>query len=268
MDYGQTLPLLDELGRDLLHVSVWQKGFALTLPFALVVAYALLWATGYWWAALMCPVLISVFTYGSVSHDLVHRNLKLPRWLNEMLLTSIEMLTLRSGHAYRASHLNHHAHFPDASDIEGAAAGMPLPRAILDGVTLQFRIWICAIRRNSPHRRLIILEGCAALVIGILCFASAWWTLGPAVYCVMVLCGAWIFPIVTVVIPHRADGVDELHQTRLFRGKMFSWLALEHLYHLEHHLYPQVPHQNWPKLARRLDPVFRSRGIAPLKLLF
>ena len=32
-------------------------------------------------------------------------------------------------------------------------------------------------------------------------------------------------------------------------------------YHLEHHLYPKVPHQNWKRLARRLDPHFREAGL-------
>ena len=57
-------------------------------------------------------------------------------------------------------------------------------------------------------------------------------------------------------------------QTKLFRGHVLSWLALEHLYHLEHHLYPGVPHHNWPDLATRLDPHFARAGLQPIKLLF
>ena len=45
-------------------------------------------------------------------------------------------------------------------------------------------------------------------------------------------------------------------------------LALGHLYHLEHHLYPAVPHQNWPELARRLDPHLRRAGVRPVRLWF
>jgi beta-carotene hydroxylase len=47
-----------------------------------------------------------------------------------------------------------------------------------------------------------------------------------------------------------------------------SVIALEHLYHLEHHLYPAVPHHNWPRLAKRLDPYFEAMGITPIKLWF
>ena len=68
--------------------------------------------------------------------------------------------------------------------------------------------------------------------------------------------------------PHDPEGKDELRQTRAFRGRVLSMIALEHLYHLEHHLYPAVPHHNWPELARRLDPFFRSSGVRPLRLWF
>ncbi len=44
-------------------------------------------------------MLLSFLTYASTSHDLVHRNLKLPGWLNEALLSAVELLAFRSGHA-------------------------------------------------------------------------------------------------------------------------------------------------------------------------
>jgi beta-carotene hydroxylase len=80
--------------------------------------------------------------------------------------------------------------------------------------------------------------------------------------------GAWVIPLVTSYIPHIRDGEDELHRTRRFRGKVASVLALEHLYHLEHHLYPMVPHHHWPALARRLDPYLDAAGVVPVKLWF
>lgn len=64
----------------------------------------------------------------------------------------------------------------------------------------------------------------------------------------------------------RSDGSGRAASTGLFRGKIASLIALEHLYHLENHLYPMVPHQNWPKLARRLDPYFKTAGLTPIIL--
>ena len=71
-----------------------------------------------------------------------------------------------------------------------------------------------------------------------------------------------------VAVIHEVRGQSELTRTRLFRGRVLSLLAVEHLYHLEHHLYPQVPHHNWPELARRLDPCFEKLGVRPIKLFF
>jgi beta-carotene hydroxylase len=78
--------------------------------------------------------------------------------------------------------------------------------------------------------------------------------------------GSWVIPLVTSYVPHDPSGATALAQTRRFRGKVLSVIALQHLYHLEHHLYPGVPHQNWPELARRLDPYLDAAGVPAVKL--
>jgi beta-carotene hydroxylase len=262
------IPTLDELGRDLLQVSATRRAVSVVLPFILAILYFIFAAEGIWLAALACPVLLSFLTYGSVSHDLVHRTLRLPAWLNETLLTSIELLGFRSGHAYRATHLHHHARFPAEDDIEAGAGRLPWPRAILDGVTLQIRLYAWALRKPGAQRKWVIAEGASIISLLLASIICLPWTPIPAIYAALMIAGSWVFPIATVLIPHDAHGTDELSQTRLFRGKVLSVLAVEHLYHLEHHLFPQVPHHNWPELARRLDPYFEQIGIKPIKLFF
>ena len=265
---ARELPSLQELGLDLLRVPLWRRVLSLLLPFVLCTAFFVLASCGHWLLALACPVLLSFFTYASISHDLVHRTLGLPRWLNEVLLSAVELIALRSGHAYRLSHLHHHARFPAEDDVEAAAARLPFGRALLDGVTLQWRLWFRALAQRGPHRPWIVGEGIA---IGLLMAAALTclpWTTLPAIYGALMIAGSWIFPISTVLIPHDATGTDPLTQTRLFRGKVLSIMALEHLYHLEHHLYPPVPHHNWRLLARRLDPYFAQCGVKPIKLFF
>lgn len=262
------LPSLDALGRDLLEVSRWRKAWSLVLPFALTASFFVLGARGYRLAALLCPVLLSFLTYASTSHDLVHRNLRLPARLNEILLAGVELLAFRSGHAYRTVHLHHHAHFPAPDDIEGSAAGMPWYRAMLSGVTLQFRLWAFALRQPGVHRRWVVLEVTLAVFLATGCLLLLPVTPLPAIYLGLMVAGSWIYPFMTAYLVHDADGAGELTQTRLFRGRLLSLLALEHLYHLEHHLYPQVPHHNWPRLARRLGPYFERQGLSPVKLLF
>jgi beta-carotene hydroxylase len=93
-------------------------------------------------------------------------------------------------------------------------------------------------------------------------------TMVPLLYVLLMVMGAWITPLITSYVPHDPTGKSELEQTRVFRGVMLSVIALEHLYHLEHHLYPSVPHQNWATLAKRLDPFLEKQGVIPVKLWF
>jgi beta-carotene hydroxylase len=262
------LPTLDALGRDLLRVPVWRRAVSLIAPFLLTALFFILAAQGEWLAALVCPVLLSFLTYGSISHDLVHRNLGLPKWLNEILLTLIELLAFRSGHAYRVVHLHHHARFPAEDDLEGAAAKMSFFRALVEGIGLQARLWFFAMRRKGDHRPWALFECMAATALLVASIAAIPITYAPIVYAALMIAGSWIFPVITAYIPHDPCGTSELTQTKLFRGKVLSLVALEHLYHLEHHLYPGVPHHNWPELASRLDPFFEREGLRPIKLFF
>jgi beta-carotene hydroxylase len=261
------LPSLDHLGRDLLVVVSWRRAISLVSPFLMTVAFFLCAAHGMWIGSIGCTMLLTFVTYGSVSHDLVHRSLGLPPLLNDVLLSAIELMTFRSGHAYRVTHFNHHARFPAADDLEGAAADMTWCRALVDGITLQPRLWLFAYRCRRD-RAWIVGEAVAVIVALMASIVAIRWTIAPATFAGFMILGSWVFPFITSFIPHDPKGETELTRTRLFRGRILSIVALEHLYHLEHHLYPQVPHHNWPQLARRLDPYFAHIGLRPLRLFF
>ncbi|MCI0701496.1 MAG: fatty acid desaturase [Planctomycetia bacterium] len=250
------LPSLSELGRDLLALPRWRIALSLVTPFALVSAYFGFAFAGVWPVAFGCIVLLSFVTYGSISHDLVHRALGLSRRWNDLFLTAIELLMLRSGRAYRLAHLNHHSRYPDSTDDpESAAAHGGLLSALASGPTFFFRLWVWAFRHYPAHRVRLVLEGgiIASLVTVAVVLAVAW-SIVPLVYVLLAYLGTWIVPLVTAYIPHTPDGDSPLSQTRRFRGRLIRLIALDHLYHLEHHLYPSVPHHRWPELARRLDP--------------
>lgn len=265
---GQAMPPLRELGLDLLHVPLYRRIVSLASPFAWCAAHFVLAGLDCWWGAVAATVALSFVTYGSVSHDLVHRNLGLPRWLNDLLLCAIEMLTLRSGHAYRAAHLHHHARYPHGDDVEAAIASRSLVGALGEGVIGQARIWCWAARNATRSRRWIIGEGMACTALVLTAVASFWFTPVPLLYVVLVVMGSWVIPLITSYLPHDPSGPTELQQTRAFRGVLASILALEHLYHLEHHLYPSVPHHHWPTLARRLDPYLERAGVTPIRFWF
>ncbi len=260
-------PGLEELGLDLLSVGVWERICSLTLPFIFIAGFFVAGARGLWPVSIACAMAHSFFTYGSVSHDLVHRTLRLPTWLNETLLFLIETSGFRSGHSYRATHLHHHQRFPHEDDIEARTARMGLFHTLLDGIITQPRLWCWALGKSTGCvRAYIIVEGAIILALLAACVIAWPVTRLPAAYAGLIIAGSWTFPLVTVFIPHNAEGRDVLEQTRWFRGKVLALLAFDHLYHLEHHLYPQVPHQRWAVLAQRLAPYLSARGLKPIIL--
>jgi beta-carotene hydroxylase len=141
-------------------------------------AYFLCGFLGWWAPAVLAVVALSFFTYGSTSHDLVHRNLGLPRAANEVLLCVIELLALRSGHAYRASHLHHHARFPHADDIEATASRKSWLGAVAEGPAFQLRLWLWALRNAPRDRAWVVGEGLACLAL--LGLTIALWPVTPA----------------------------------------------------------------------------------------
>ncbi len=249
-------------------VPAWRRALALAMPFAVCAAFFVCGARGWYVAALACTMVLTFITYGSTSHDLVHRTLALPRPLEDVLLCAMELICFRSGHAYRFTHLHHHASFPADDDLEAEAAKMTFVQAMFDGVALQPRLWLFAWRRARHERGWILGEAIAIVAMLAASIAVIPITPLPAIYAALMIAGSWTFPIITAWLPHIAAGTTELTRTRLFRGLVLEMLAFEHLYHLEHHLYPRVPHQNWRRLARRLDPYFATAGIAPVKLFF
>jgi beta-carotene hydroxylase len=241
---------------------------AIAWPFVAFTAFWILAGMQHWILAVVSLVILSFVTYGSTSHDLVHVSLGLQRLPNDIVLAVIEALTLRSGHAYQVAHLNHHARYPHDDDIEAEASRMSLPRALLEGIVFQFRIYVWALRNPRGRWNWIVAEGIAvsAMVLGAI--AALPWTIIPCVYVGLMIAGSWTIPLITSYLPHEPAAPDELHQTRAFRGLLARIVAFDHLYHLEHHLYPAVPHQNWPQLARRLDPWFDEVGLKPVRIGF
>ena len=258
-------PTINELGLDLLHLSHFQVFQTIAQPFIFFVLYFVCAFQGYWVLAVICTMAMSFTTYGSTSHDLVHRNLKLNPKVNDFLLSIIELISFRSGHAYRQSHLNHHQNFPSKEDIEGQAAGMSFFGSLLEGLVFQFKIYFWALKRSKGRQHhIILLEGVLIIILVVFGVWSLRYNDVFAVYIALIVGGSWIIPFTTSYLVHNPEGKDELHQTKLFRGKFYAIIAFEHLYHLEHHMYPMVPHKNWVKLAKRLDPYFERMKVKPI----
>jgi beta-carotene hydroxylase len=129
----------------------------------------------------------------------------------------------------------------------------------------QARIYFWALRNPRGRRAWIVGEGIGVIAMLLGAVAALSWTILPICYVALMIAGSWIIPLITSYLQHDASAPDKLHQTRAFRGLLARIVALDHLYHLEHHLYPAVPHQNWVRLARRLDPWLSAEGIHPVR---
>jgi beta-carotene hydroxylase len=265
---GCDLPSLAEFGHDLTKVTAWQRWRAIATPFLCTSAFVMFACLGWWWLAVIATGAYSFFSYGSTSHDLVHGTLGLPRRLNHVLLTLVELLGVRSGHAYREAHLRHHHCFPHADDIEAGAAHGSWLEALLTGPNHQLRIWWWAWRNARRYRRWILLEGIGCATIVAASIMSLPVTPIPFTYVALVMVGSWTFPLITSYLPHNPAASDRLTQTLRFRGRVAGMLFGQHLYHLEHHLYPAVPHHHWRVLAERLDPYLDRAGVRPVYLGF
>ena len=257
------LPSLKELGLDLLETTPQQRWLALARPLIGVAAYAAAAYMGLWWLLPLIVFLIFVAVV-TVTHDVVHGTLGLSRRQTELALFVMGAVLLESGHAYRTTHRQHHATFPADDDPEGYPAKIGFLGAVLYGPVFLWRLWWWAFERNQGRlgqRVWLVVE--LAIPIGIAALGVAVWRTTPFIllYVGLAVIGSWVYPLLTVYLPHKDYGDTPLTQTHTLRGRVIPALFLELTYHLEHHLYPQVPSHHLAELARRLDPYFARVGV-------
>lgn len=263
------MPTLEQLGPDLKTTTARQRRIALARPWAALALLVALASVGWWWATPIAAFMIFVAVV-TVTHDVVHRSLGLSRRQTDWALFFTGLILLESGHAYRATHTQHHRLFPSDDDPEGYPANLSMLGAICYGPVFLVRLWWWAFRRNRPRpaeRVWLIAEGIAplaAVVTGVLLWPRAPL---PLVYATMMIVGSWVYPLLTVYLPHHGYGDTPLTQTRTLRGRIIPAIFLELTYHLEHHLYPQVPSHNLPELARRLDPFLDRAGVRAWRVI-
>ncbi len=261
------LPKLHEIGLDLIKLTILKKFWTIIKPFILFSLCFYFLFHRNWALAILIIIILQFVTYVSTSHDLVHNTLRINKKLNTILLSIVEMLVLRSGHSFRICHLQHHRVFPRRSDIEGAVAHLSLLRTLLEGPIYFFRLYIWAWQNSKKSdQKWLFIE--ALWFITYLFISIINYNVYPEFlyYFILIYISSWVYPLFTVYIPHVAIAEHPIYQTKLFRGFIISSLFAHHNYHLEHHLYPMIPHQNWKKLSKRLDPYFMKAKIKPIKI--
>ena len=163
------LPTLDSFGADLLSTSPFRRIVVVLRPFICALIIVVCFARQ-WWTVGAVGVGLLFLSVVASAHDLVHSSLGFKRVVNDFLLCAIGLLVLESGHAYRVSHLHHHAHYPDRDDPEGKPAHGSYLGALVAGPTFLFRLFVFAWKRQRHMRGWLALEGgwfVSALLIAI-----------------------------------------------------------------------------------------------------
>ena len=263
------LPTLEALDAGLRHSATLARIVTAVLPFATLAAFFLAWHQQRYW--LLLPIMLAHFIFTvAYLHDVAHGSAGLSAKQTHAVLFVMGALMLQSGHAFRYSHLFHHTHCLEHDDLEGAPARMNLWQVLLAGPGYLPRLWRKAVREAAPReRRWILAElACALGIAGAAVYLSSW-SSGPLAYCALVYAGGWAYPLTTAYLPHYKPGARPLEQARTLRGALVPALFMNLTYHLEHHLYPQVPSMNLRRLARQLDPLLAARGLTvPAPLFF
>jgi fatty acid desaturase len=258
------IPSLRALGEDLLVTTPRRRAIALLRPYLGVAVFVAVVGLRWWWLTplVMFGVFVAVVT---VTHDVVHRTLGLTEDQTDRWLFLLGLVLLESGHAYRITHRQHHRLFPSPDDPEGYPAELSFFGAVCYGPVFLVRLWIWSFRRAVLRDRLWLVAEALAPVAAVTGGILLWdITPGLLIYAVMAVVGSWVYPLLTVYLPHHDYGATPLQQTRTLRGRIIPAVFLELTYHLEHHLYPQVPSHHLPELARRLDPYFARAGVRPV----
>ncbi len=257
------LPALDALDSSLLDASLRQRVVLAVLPFASLALLAGFYALG-WYVVLPALVILHFITSVTYLHDVTHGSAGLTRAQAHWVMFVASLLLLQSGHSFRYNHMFHHAHCLAHDDIEGAPAHMSLFRVLLAGPSFLPRMWRKALLESTAReRRWVIAELAGIASVALIALVLVRWTPAPLLYCAAIMVGSWLYPIATTYLPHYKPGKGPLNQARTLRGVIVPALFLNLTYHLEHHLYPQVPSFNLPRLSRRLDPHLAARGFRP-----
>lgn len=262
------LPTLDALDAGLRHGARLARLMTAALPLATLAAFFLAWRQhGYWLLPLI--MLAQFVCTAAFLHDVAHGSAGLSAKQTHAVLFAMGAVVLQSGHAFRYNHLFHHTHCLEHDDLEGAPARMALWRVLLAGPGYLPRLWRKALREAAPRdRRWIMAELALAFATAIASACAARWSAAPLLYCALVYAGGWAYPLTTAYLPHYKPGARPLDQARTLRGAIVPALFMNLTYHLEHHLYPQVPSMNLPRLARQLDPLLAARGLAVPEPIF
>lgn len=187
-----------------------------------------------------------------VVHGAFHYTLGLPRRATDFVMFTFSLAMLGSMHAVQWNHLRHHRHCLAEDDIEAMGARCSGWGALLLGPRFPIRLHRAALAGARPaQRRWIAAELAGNLAIGALVFGA--FVPGALSFHLLAMaagqCMTAFFAVWTV--HHGCSRTGPLART--VRNRFRAAITFNMFFHLEHHLFPQVPTARLHVLARRLD---------------
>lgn len=199
-----------------------------------------------------------------VTHNAFHRTLGVSRRVGDLVMFVLSVLLGGAMHAIEYTHLRHHAHCLEDSDVEGRIARFGFARAMWHSATYPLLIHCAALMHGSRRQRSwVAIELIAVATL----HAWVWIVSANAIAQTIVLSLYFAnanAAMVGIWAVHR--GGDALHPiARTSRSRWVNRLVVNMFHHWEHHLHPAVPTCHLPELALRLDAA--RRGLpAPLQV--
>jgi fatty acid desaturase len=235
--------------RDLCHLTSSQKMWELTLSLPWLLGSIVLFQVG--WGA---PGLVAAFFFFLTglrqAHGAQHYSMGVGRRLQDAVLFILSVLMVTSLHALQVTHLHHHRHALEASDVEAVTAKMPWWKALAVGPYFILKLNWVGYRIAKPSKRSWIIAEIAATVtwlVGGMFYAP----IGLQSFVLAMIAGECFTGFFAVWTVHH-DCEPESQPARTQRGWWKNLVTYDMFYHLEHHLFPAVPTARLPELAARL----------------
>jgi fatty acid desaturase len=227
---------------------------------------------------LICYTLIGLALHGmaTIMHEAMHNNAFTNKKLNWLYGFIAGIPSFFSITAYKVNHSIHHRYTgteKDPDELFNITSNKILTRImfyiiLMFGVVLYlFHVPVNALRFGSAsERKQIVLEYLIMFSIYTIIILSS---LHYDFFNVVL--NVWLIPIIFAVLFGNIRGwaehmlTDKSHvllSTRtVTSSKLFSLLNLNLNYHLEHHLFPNIPWYNLPKLHRMLLPEYNQYNV-------
>ena len=242
---------------------LWSAGAVLALRAAALPSSPLkifLEVTGVLAAALGLNAFVLLLHEGM--HHVLLRSPFWNRWISVLLGGCV----LISYTAYQVMHEAHHRYLGDPRDPDeyhnytsspALVWALHYMRLSVGAFLYVLLIPVLAWRRGTPRERLHIVQEYALL-------GAAWLSVGTFVP-FPILLRAWLLPLAAVAVMTQLRGFTQhgitdpsdplLASRSIHPGPLVRFLVLNENYHLEHHLYPEIPSYN----LRRLHLLLRDR---------